>query len=161
MKDKKDVLHYLKEEAGNLTIPDSITPEEMKKRLEQIENIRQENVEGKNPQGDKKINKKDRIAKSFPYKYLVAAACVCLFVGAVVMAATREQQTIGTKMEPENYIEVKEEATEETIVEEEVLATIEYPETTYEDIYESMFGNWEEMQHKYNYRGEFVEGATI
>ena len=161
MKDKKDVLHYLKEEADKLVIPDSITPEEMKKRLEQIENIRQEKVEGKNSQGDKKINKKDRIARNFPYKYLVAAACICLFIGTVVMTATREQQTIGTKMEPENYVEVKEEAIEETMVEEEVLATIEYPEISYEDIYESMYGNWEEMQHKYNYRGEFVEGATI
>ena len=37
------------------------------------------------------------------------------------MTATREQQTIGTKMEPENYVEVKEEAIEETKVEEEVL----------------------------------------
>ena len=61
MKDKKDVLHYLKEEADKLVIPDSITPEEMKKRLEQIENIRQENVEAKNPQRDKKINKKGAV----------------------------------------------------------------------------------------------------
>ena len=37
MKEKKDALHYLKEEAENLAIPNSITPEEMKRRLEQIE----------------------------------------------------------------------------------------------------------------------------
>ena len=161
MKEKKDILRYLKEEAGNLEIPHSITPEQMKKRLEQIGNMSQEQVEGKNSQVDRKNNKKKRFAKNFPYKYLVAAACICLFIGAMVITTTGEQQTIGTKMEPGNYIEVKEEAIEEPIVEEELLATIEYPETTYEDIYESMFGDWEEMQHKYNYRGEFVEGAAI
>ena len=74
MKEKKDALHYLKEEAENLAIPNSITPEEMKRRLEQIENKNQEQVEGKNSKIDKKINKKVRFAKSFPYKYLVAAA---------------------------------------------------------------------------------------
>ena len=160
MKDKKDVLHYLKEEADNLAIPDSITPEQMKKRLEQIENIRQEQAEGKNSQVDGKNSKKERVAKSFPYKHLVAAACICLFIGTVVVFTIGKNQTVKTKIEPENYAEVKKEAVEETI-EEGLVVTIEYPETTYEEIYESMFGDWEEMQHKYNYRGEFVEGALI
>ena len=160
MKDKKDVLHYLKEEADNLAIPDSITPEQMKKRLEQIENIRQEQAEGKNSQVDGKNSKKERVAKSFPYKYLVAAACICLFIGTVVVFTIGKNQTVTTKIEPENYAEVKKEAVEETI-EEGLVVTIEYPETTYEEIYESMFGGWEEEQYKYTYRGELVEGALI
>ena len=160
MKDKKDVLHYLKEEADNLAIPNSITPEQMKKRLEQIENIRQEQAEGKNSQVDGKNSKKERVAKSFPYKYLVAAACICLFIGTVVVFTIGKNQTVKTKIEPENYAEVKKEAVEETI-EEGLVVTIEYPETTYEEIYESMFGGWEEEQYKYTYRGELVEGALI
>ena len=158
MKGKKDVLHYLKEEAGNLAIPDSITPEQMKKRLEQIENKSQEQVTGKNFQADKKMIKKKRIVRRFPYKNLVAASCICLLIGAVVMSMIGEQQAIGTKTESEDYAEVKEEVIGETVA-EGLVATIEYPKTTYEEIYESMFGDWEDMQYKYNYRGELVEGA--
>ena len=158
MKDKKDVLHYLKEEADNLAIPDSITPEQMKKRLEQIENIRQEQAEGKNSQVDGKNSKKERVAKSFPYKYLVAVACICLFIGTVVVFTIGKNQTVTTKIEPENYAEVKKEAVEETI-EEGLVATMEYPKTTYEDIYESMFGDWKNEQYKDNYRGGLVDGA--
>ena len=156
MKRKKDVLHYLKEEACNLAIPDSITPEQMKKRLEKMENKNQEQVEGKNSKVDNKSIKKERHVRRFPYKNLVAAACIFLLIGAVVMIG--EHQAIGTKTESEEYAEVKEEVIEETVA-EGLVATIEYPKTTYEEIYESMFGDWEDMQYKYNYRGELVEGA--
>ena len=154
MKGKKDVLHYLKEEADHLTIPDSITPEQMKKRLEKIENKSQEQVEEKNSKVDNKMIKKERIVRRFPYKNLVAASCICLLIGAVVMIG--EHQAIGT--ESEEYAEVKKETIEETVA-EELVATIEYPKTTYEEIYESMFGDWEDEQYKYNYRGEIAEGA--
>ena len=101
MKEKKDVLHYLKEEACNLAIPDSITPEQMKKRLEKMENKNQEQVEGKNSKVDNKSIKKERHVRRFPYKNLVAAACIFLLIGAVVMIG--EHQAIGTKTESEEY----------------------------------------------------------
>ena len=40
-----------------------------------------------------------------------------------------------------------------------MLASIEYPKITYEDIYKSMFGNWEEMKYQNSYRGDMLEGA--
>ena len=159
MREKRDVLHYLKEEANHLIIPDSIAPEQMRKCLEKIENKSQEYEEEKKSQVDRKSYKKKRFIKNFPYKYFVAAACICLFIGIVF--TIEKNQTVRTKIEPENYVEVKEESIEENVVEEKILATIEYPQTTYEEIYESMFGDWEDVQNKYNYRGELVEGATI
>lgn len=148
MKEKKDILHYLKEEAGNLAIPDSITPEKVCQKLESIES---DKVKAKS------------IGRRQNATYIAAAAGICLLLGGTYMLKSQFGGFIGK----ENAEEIVAEADGESAIievstdikETELLASIEYPEITYEDIYESMFGDWEEGQYQYNYRGELVDGA--
>ncbi len=165
MKHKKDALHYLKKEAGHLVIPDSITPEQMRKRLEQTKSMRQEQLEQKHAPvnqntNKKKMDKKKRFTKSSLYKALATAACLCLFAGIVNIIPQEEYESTGVKIEAKHDTEVQKETIAETAAEEELLTSIEYPKAAYEDIYESMFGDWEEMQDTYKERGEFTEGAA-
>ncbi len=167
MKDNKDILRYLKEEAKNIEIPESIAPQQIRQRLEQMECKEGENWEQiwdkelQNSQEIEKGKKKTSLWSNFPYKYLVAAACFCLLIGTAIIAMTAERQTTESNFE---IVEALEEVTEEVeeaaeiFEESQLLATIEYPEITYEDIFESMFGDWEEMKYQNSYRADMVEG---
>ena len=175
MKQNKDILHYLKEEAEKIEIPESITPEQMRKRLEQKENEKQEKIEYSWNDKFQTSKKKEKFRKDYLYQYLVAAACLCLLIGSVIVQKTNvavKKHTTG--LETENLTQLTEtdkngrsgikEEKEEVYVEvteDRLLASIEYPEITYEDIYESMFGNWEEMKYQISYRGDMPEGAIV
>ena len=241
MKKEKDVLQYLKEEAQNLEIPQSIAPKQIREKLEMYEsqnkiqqsedkkqgNRKDKNKELKNFTAEKRIKESEKIerdkadnkkenknSKNFTAEkindkrenmesnkvkrkyrkkrrkymsaYIAAAACFCLLVGT---ALTRKSDFIKLwegsikpyfytedTMEPamtggelnkhadstkkddkENGISTGEAVEGEE--ESELLAAIDYPEITYEDIYESMFGNLEEMQYPNGYRGELAEGV--
>ncbi len=178
MKESKDVLQYLQEEAEKLEIPESITPEQIRKRLEISGNgeiakgekeVEVEKSAKELPSG--KIKKKFLWRTYFPM-YITAAACVCLFVitlfvqrgGNIVNFDDKsfsaehgtEKKSIpsvaeASEAEIEGSVEVRE---------EELAASMDYPEITYEDIYESMFGNSKEVEKYSSYRGEIAEGAA-
>ena len=238
MKKDKDVLRYLREDAQNLEIPQSITPEQIREKLEvheyqkKMQQKEEKQFTGKennknsknftagkkskevektenNNAGNKEENKNsknftaekikkelesiesDKVKRKYRKNrrkhlsvYIAAAACLCLLVGT---ALTRKSDFIKLwegsikpyfqkedVMEPamtggelhyadgtagnENIISIEEAA--EGIGEAELLASIDYPEITYEDIYESMFGSLEEMEIYNGYRGEVTEGAS-
>ena len=138
MKENKDILRCLKEDAKKVEIPESITPLQIRKQLEKVE------------------QEEKRTPKYLVYKYLVAAACICFVIGTAFVQKTgifKSAEEITTEEE----IITSEEIT--TAEETELLASLDYPEITYEDIYESMFGDLEKMKYQYNYRGEMVEGS--
>ena len=149
MKENKDILHVLREEAENIEIPKSISPEEMRHKLEHID---------VNKGKEKQIRRKSFVA------YTVAAAGICLLLGGTyllkekLLGFTRSESTEGyMSEETQNNPGLEENIDEES----EMLASIEYPKITYEDIYESMFGNWEEMKYQNSYRGDMPEGAIV
>ena len=161
MKENKDVLRYLKEDAKKVEIPESITPLQVRKQLEKVE------------------QEKQRTPKFFVYKYLVAVACVCLVIGTAFVQKTSilklwetnnksflvtESLSAFTEGRESGENSNQESIQEERITtgeESELLAALDYPEVTYEDIYESMFGDLEEMKYQYNYRGDMVEGNPV
>jgi len=160
MKEKKDVLRHVKEEAENIMVPESITPEKIRPKLERIESDK----------GKSKSSGRRELAA-----YIAVAAGICLLLGGTYILKGKFGGFIGSEStgrliaETENTIteectDMTEESgvmtfIEENVEESELFASIEYPEIAYEDIYESMFGNWEEMKYQYNYRGEIVEGS--
>ena len=86
MKEKRDVIRYLKEEGKNITIPESITPEQMRKRLEQMERETEVVKLGdEDLQGNKRTEKRRKLYAVS--KYMVAA-CLVLVVGTVVVWKT-------------------------------------------------------------------------
>ena len=94
--------------------------------------------------------------------YTVAAAGICLILGGTyllkekLLGFTSSESTEGHIAEAtQNNPGLEENIDEEA----KMLASIEYPKITYEDIYESMFGNWEEMKYQNSYRGDMPEGT--
>ena len=87
MKEKKDILRYLKEEAEKIEIPESITPEQMRKKLETIEKFESEVRGDKSTIQSNNVKKEVNRKKNFQRKryhlpvYIVTAACLCLLVG--------------------------------------------------------------------------------
>lgn len=187
MKEKKEVLRYLKEEAEKIEIPESITPEQVRKKLEVLEAEKMEDIkvcDKRTLQGDnvKKMNR-NRKNKKRLYAYMATAACFCLLVGTVYVQKSNiskfwegsikphfstEQETVWTvgidetNLGKENIAggeESRKEASVEDSEEAQMIAAIDYPAITYEDIYESMFGDLDEMQHYNGYRGEIPEGV--
>lgn len=199
MKEKKDILLFLKEEAEQIEIPGSITPEEIKKKLKGMETSETEKFKEKTEpvkmEGNPKTKENNKKTKNktpkhsatrrrrYGWAYMAAAACLCLLVGAVLVPKSpmakfwegsvkpyfmTEEEPAWTggdsKYNKEETLTAEGEEIEEGLVEvskeADLLATIEYPEITYEDIYEAMFGNLEEMGSYHGYRGELVEGAS-
>ena len=78
------------------------------------------------------------------------AAGICLLLGGTYILKSnfggftgKENTDVIAETDYENS------TIEETIEEkDELLASIEYPQITYEDIYESMFGNLEELEYQ-------------
>ena len=79
MKENKDVLRYLKEDAKKIEIPESITPLQVRKQLEKVE------------------QEKKETSKILIYKYLVAAACVCLVIGMAFAQKTSKKSFLATQ----------------------------------------------------------------
>ena len=160
MKEKKDILRHVKEEAENIMIPESITPEKIRQKLERIESDK----------GKSKSSGRREFAT-----YIAVAAGICLLLGGTYILKGKFGGFIGSEStgrliaETENTIteectDMTEESglmtfIEENVEESELFASIEYPKITYEDIYESMFGDWEEMKYQSNYRGEMAAGS--
>ena len=148
MREEKDILRQVRKEAENIMIPKSITPEKVRQKLERIES---DKVKAR-------YFRKRKLAV-----YIAAAAGICLLLGGTYMLKRQFGGFIG-KESAESFL--TEANGENTITEEcvdiadesELLASIEYPKITYEDIYESMFGNLEEMKYQGNYRGDVPEG---
>ena len=147
MKEKKDILHHIKEEAEMVMIPESITPEKIYRKLEKIES--------------------DKVKKRYFRRklasYIAMAAGICLLLGGTYVLKSNfggftDKENTDVMAEADYECSIAEETVEE---EAELVATIEYPEITYEDIYESMFGNLEEAKYQNSYRGEMVEGAVV
>ena len=77
MKENKDILHVLREEAENIEIPKSISPEEMRHKLEHID---------VNKGKEKQIRRKSFVA------YTVAAAGICLLLGGTYLLKEKFSQ---------------------------------------------------------------------
>lgn len=190
MKEKKAVLRCLKEEAENIEIPESITPEKMRKKLEVLEAEKIGDIKEYNKgiilndsAGKMNRNRKKQNKKRF-YAYIATAACLCLLAGTAFGQRSniskfwegRIKPFFDTKQEPvwtggiENNNLGKEtilaegeeikDGSKEVNKESELLAAIDYPVITYEDIYESMFGSWEEIKQYDMVREEAMEGAS-
>lgn len=122
MKNNEEILKYLKEKGQHLEIPDSVTPDQMRKRIKQHE--AQKAAEGKQ-KGWKRFG-----------RILPTAACICIVLG---MAALLWQ------WEPAEEITQAENTFDDTVILETAREeTIAYPEVTYEDIYASMMQTWED-----------------
>lgn len=161
MKEKKHILYYLKEEAADLAIPESVTPKEIKKCLEEREGKQQEKVEEKTYESGRNVDKRKGFIKNFHPKYIIAAACLCLFMGMALVSAWGKNHREVAKNETKNPLEVKEAVKKVEIAENKSLTTMEYPAVSYEDIYASMFGHGEEEQYKYVQWGGYAEGTII
>ena len=186
MKEKKDIAVWLKENAKNVEIPESIKPEQMRKKLEMLEtcmNIENENkdleredAEGKQESNWEENNWRRKDKRKYLFKYIAAAACLCLVVGTTFtqksnivkvwedsikpfLSAEDTSEPIWTGGEiVENNINTENDMSGSEVP--ELMASISYPTITYEDIYESMFGNMEKLEVYNGYRGEVTEGAA-
>ncbi len=140
MRNKEDVLKYLREEGAHLEIPDSLEPEAMKKQLKQW-----------SAQKTAKKCKVRRIYRNVP----ATAACFFIVLIGVMAAATWQGKNRGN-------ITKEEIAQEESTLEEAVLLEtadngIDYPKISYEDIYASMSVEWERTKELT--RGEITESG--
>ena len=175
MKEDKEMIRYLKEEAEKLEIPQSITPQEMRKKLEERENEKKLKEEHRKDEKSKYKSKKrnSNRRKGYEWGYVVAAACFCLLVGNVFVQKNNieklwerniksylETETIqeaittdeNSHLEESLMVEgenIKEQSIEDSESAEQ-LAAIQYPKIAYEDIYESMFGKLSKVEVRRN-----------
>lgn len=181
MKEDKEMIRSLKEEAEKLEIPQSITPQEMRKKLEERENEKNLKEEHRKDEKSKYKSKKrdSNRRKGYEWGYVVAAACFCLLVGNVFVQKNNTEKlwerniksyletetiqeaiTTDENSHPEESLMVEGENIKEQSIEDsesaEQLAAIQYPEIAYEDIYESMFGNLSKVE---SYNGKFLNRA--
>lgn len=141
MKNKDDVLKYLREEGDRLEIPESLEPDQIRKTLKQ--------------QSAQKSAQKHKMHKA--YKNLAAmAACLCV----VLLGVTAFEIFDKFKQEaPQNDGITKEAAMDESAVLETAELGIEYPKISYEDIYTSMSAKWNVAYD--GFRGEPTAGEEI
>lgn len=140
----EELLDRLKKEGCSLEIPDSVKPEQVRKRLEALSEKNGEN-------GDTlgKGRKKRRI-QSWRYQARAAAVFVCLVLGGVV--ALGQQGFFRRTWEPFTQVEDREitqgflgaEDQKEHMVEALFAPAIEVPSATYEEIYASMEQSWQQ-----------------
>lgn len=127
MKNSEKIISRLKKEAEQMELPESMEPEQMRKRLEEAERGKR-----KRPRFDKRI--------------LAAAACICLMLGCVAAASNllpTNQDTLetaaGKQKNEEALLENAENSPQET----------EKFQTTYEEVYASMNKVWQEQAKLY------------
>lgn len=165
MKESKDVLYLLKEEAENIDIPESITPEKIREKLKTVE------IEAFNKKAENQKTEDSKVNKYYLLRYIATAAGICLLLGATLVlkgkfggfTGAESQDSLIVEVDGENTMEEVIEMTEESIEiaeDSEILASMSYPEITYEDIYESMFGKLTEQEIYNGYRGEIPEGFS-
>lgn len=148
MKENKDVLRYLREEAENIEIPERITPEKIREKLETVE------LEAFNKKDEKPKAKDSKANKYYLLRYIATAAGICLLLGATFVLKGKFAGFTGAETTDSMIVEIDsenmiQEGSVEITEEAELLVSISYPEITYEDIYESMFGDMEEVK-QYN-----------
>ena len=130
MDNKKDVLKYLKDESENLTIPESLEPENMKKQLKQ------------------QVAQKAFQRRKTTRKWMAAAACLCVFLlGMTAFSISTDKYLPSEEDISENTDSLKSneipETEEEELSEEEELL---FPKVSYEEIYASMETVWKEYE---------------
>lgn len=168
MRGKKDIVRSLKENAEKIEIPKSITPEEIKKKLEILEEKEiqsDENIIKNNSDKETIHRRKKKNAGGKNYKWLFhasVAACLCLVVGIIFIQKKTIEESAINKVNMEEVMEIEETGENGILVSQEVdqPVSMEYPKITYEDIYESMFGNSKNTEKYYDYREEVTEGAS-
>lgn len=129
MENNKDLLKYLKNESENLTIPESLEPENMKKQLKQ--------------QVAQKAFQRRKTAR----KWMTAAACLCVFLlGMTAFSISTDKKTPSREELSKNSDSLEEiespETGEKHTEEEELL----FPHVSYEEIYASMETVWKEYE---------------
>lgn len=168
MKGKKDIISSLKENSEKIEIPKSITPEEIKKKWknkDENEMCSADNIMKNNPDKERIHRRKKKNAGERNSKWIVraaAAACFCLVVGIIVIQKKTIEESAINKVNMEEVMEIEETGEDGILVSQEAdqPASMEYPKVTYEDIYESMFGNSRNKEKYYDYWGEVTEGAA-
>ena len=127
MKNKEDVLKYIRKEGEKLKVPESLGPEQMKKSLKQ--------------QSAQRSAQKNKVRKLYR-NIAAAAACFCVIGLGVTVFNLRTEQ--GQKMPQNDGIAAEESVVKETESLEINRQGIPYPDISYEDIYASMSVRWEE-----------------
>lgn len=127
MKNKEDVLKYIRKEGENLKVPESLEPEQMKKRLKQ--------------QSAQRSAKKHKVRKLYR-NIAAAAACFCVIGLGVTVYNLRTEQ--GQEIPQNDGIAAEESVVKKTENIEINRQGIPYPDISYEDIYASMSVRWEE-----------------
>lgn len=129
MKNSEKILSRLREEAEQMTIPESIEPENIRKLVKQRE-----------AQKAAKRQKNRIIYRNV----LAAAACLCVVLGLVTFAWQNEYRHGEVTKEDAARANVAEEDTPALEIAEK---GIDYPKVSYEDIYASMEQTWEKTEN--------------
>lgn len=129
MKNKEDILKFLRDEAEQIEIPECLEPEQIKKMLKQHE--------------AQKTAKKQR-EKKIHRRIFAVAASICIVVLGVAAVEIRQRTGSGQTESEETAYET--ERSEENVIMETADAGLKYPEISYEDIYESMSKTWEDSK---------------
>ncbi len=122
MEEVKEILKYLKVEGEKLEIPCGLYPNQIRKNLR------------KSKTGGKSHNWR-------PVFYYRIAACLVTIAGLILILNTNVRKVPAVEVE-HSILSIAISETEES----EYTASLEFPEITYEDIYESMFGNLKEKE---------------
>ncbi len=143
MENRDRILERLKKETESIEIPESLSPEHMRHKLESIDN------------GVKEKKTVENLPKKRTgwWKVLVPAACICILAGMMWFA---NEQKFKTQEIPKEDM-MTEAGTEESIKEEELFVLAENT-ATYEQIYTSMNQVWTERENFF--RGEVPESAA-
>ena len=141
MKDKNEkMLEQLKASAENLDIPESIRPEQMKKRIKQQEAQRL---------GEQKKRK-----RFYRKGFGIIAAGLCLVIGFNAMMDF-------WKPSRENEVQQQDANLDESRIGEVASADKGFPKVTYEDIYRSMEATWKKETLMFGEYSETEEGVRL
>lgn len=155
---EQSILDFVKSDIHNLDIPESITPEQMRKMLEEHQaGVKDDNRPDTNTLPDMK--KKKRLTFS---KALAVAASVCVVIGCAVMA---ERNGLFNRFSENAVDKIGEDsvnATEDVVENADALDDAG-TNLTYEKIYASMEKVWqeEEQWRSYDYGVDVTDGVVM
>lgn len=139
----EDILRRVKKEAGEIEIPKSLSPKQMRRKLE-----------------EKEICPGLECRKKRTYwRGLTTAACLCLVLGGSLWAYHNNSVSEAIPQEETEEWEITE-VSESEEVSEQADEAFGDPNMTYEDIYASMLPVWEERNTMFRDVGGIVETSA-
>lgn len=154
MSKQKKIMQKIRQEAHRLEIPQGISPENMRAKLECVEEGKEPEYKEPEHREPEKSNELKKLFR-FPVKQIGAVACMLLLLGAASLGMQWRlqpkpsqkpvEQTEDMWMAEEPGMTTEDEEPGKTMTGVEATTETSFPDITYEEIYAAMLPVWEQQ----------------